>query len=233
MPINEARVDIPAKLYKYRAYNETSLSSLINRELFFASAASFNDPFDSKFDLIDEEADRAERIAWIRRLEERGLAPPGSAYQAESLYDRPGYAFERTDETPRQEYRRRREEFRQILSQIGIASFSERPDSILMWSHYSDQHRGFCLEFGDLRDHLPFEVSFQQVYYRHDVPSLSVARRARTEIEQMLEANRGRPLDELAELMRHAERDARVSAAGFVVTEAIASKHTDWLYERE
>ena len=32
-------------------------------------------------------------------------------------------------------------------SQYLISSFSSRPDSILMWSHYSDAHKGVCIEF--------------------------------------------------------------------------------------
>jgi len=29
----------------------------------------------------------------------------------------------------------------------GVICFSEKPDEILMWSHYSDNHKGICLEF--------------------------------------------------------------------------------------
>ena len=34
-------------------------------------------------------------------------------------------------------------------SQIGILSLAERPDNLLMWSHYSGQHTGFVLEFDE------------------------------------------------------------------------------------
>jgi hypothetical protein len=30
---------------------------------------------------------------------------------------------------------------------IKVCSFSERQDSIIMWSHYADEHRGFCIEY--------------------------------------------------------------------------------------
>jgi hypothetical protein len=33
------------------------------------------------------------------------------------------------------------------LRQFGLACFSECVDDILMWSHYADGHRGFCMEF--------------------------------------------------------------------------------------
>ena len=33
------------------------------------------------------------------------------------------------------------------VDKMGILCFSEHCDDILMWSHYSDGHKGFCLEF--------------------------------------------------------------------------------------
>lgn len=30
---------------------------------------------------------------------------------------------------------------------IGVTCFSERPDNILMWSHYANKHTGFCVEY--------------------------------------------------------------------------------------
>ncbi len=39
------------------------------------------------------------------------------------------------------------EDAMQDSKEIGVFSLSEIPDNILMWSHYSDHHRGFCIEF--------------------------------------------------------------------------------------
>jgi hypothetical protein len=36
-----------------------------------------------------------------------------------------------------------------LRTQIGILSLSEAPDSILMWAHYADQHRGFVVGFDE------------------------------------------------------------------------------------
>jgi hypothetical protein len=45
----------------------------------------------------------------------------------------------------------------QVRNGFVFCSFSTRSDSMLMWSHYSDQHKGFCLEYGveDIRN-IPF-----------------------------------------------------------------------------
>jgi hypothetical protein len=36
---------------------------------------------------------------------------------------------------------------RDLRSNIGLYCLAERPDSILMWSHYGADHKGYCLEF--------------------------------------------------------------------------------------
>ena len=33
------------------------------------------------------------------------------------------------------------------MKQMGVLPFSEINDNILMWSHYSESHKGFCIEF--------------------------------------------------------------------------------------
>ena len=47
---------------------------------------------------------------------------------------------------------------------LRITCFSKRNDSILMWSHYGDSHRGVCFEFEDDRD------IFKDVIYQDERP---------------------------------------------------------------
>jgi hypothetical protein len=41
----------------------------------------------------------------------------------------------------------KKNDFQESLSKIGICCFSRSVNSILMWSHYSENHKGFCIEF--------------------------------------------------------------------------------------
>jgi hypothetical protein len=61
-----------------------------------------------------------------------------------------------------------RELIKDDFSQKGIACFSEKVDSVLMWSHYSDHHRGYCLEFDT--GFYPFSKA-EQVHYSETLPS--------------------------------------------------------------
>jgi Protein of unknown function (DUF2971) len=60
---------------------------------------------------------------------------------------------------------------------IGICCFSETYDNILMWAHYADGHRGFCLEFDTSLP--PFSIvrddkvvqHAEEVKYQPEIPS--------------------------------------------------------------
>jgi hypothetical protein len=53
----------------------------------------------------------------------------------------------------------------------GVTCFSERPDDILLWSHYGGGHRGICLEFDTASSALG---KLHKVTYTDDVPELNV-----------------------------------------------------------
>tara|TARA_R110000868_G_scaffold216495_2_gene466651 strand:+ start:1224 stop:2153 length:930 start_codon:yes stop_codon:yes gene_type:complete len=44
-------------------------------------------------------------------------------------------------------HKNKRESFIGKLDNIGICCFTGKKNSILMWSHYADSHKGYCLEF--------------------------------------------------------------------------------------
>lgn len=50
----------------------------------------------------------------------------------------------------------------EFRSKRGVSCFAEVPDNLLMWSHYSDHHKGFCLEFRTDLD--PFPKAFKVKY---------------------------------------------------------------------
>ncbi len=58
------------------------------------------------------------------------------------------------------------------LNSYGIFSLSAVNDSVLMWSHYADNHRGICVEFDSERDPKLFE-RYSPVQYIEAPPSLA------------------------------------------------------------
>ena len=70
-------------------------------------------------------------------------------------------------------------EFRNRLGRSGIFSlccsedkyFPMNPESILLWSHYADGHKGFCIEFSEkILNHDEFEFTPSMVKYTDALP---------------------------------------------------------------
>lgn len=70
------------------------------------------------------------------------------------------------------------EDHQSSIDQLGVLSLSARWDSILMWSHYSDCHRGLCVEFRVDIDSTPFGSSLltsaEAVDYSAAYPEVSI-----------------------------------------------------------
>jgi|GEM_PF-317717 len=167
-------------LYKYRDWKcPEHRRMLTHDEIFFTSAKEFNDPFDSKipvrYDLGNEQQILELRKVDLRELnpgiDEKGVETMAKEWLGEKLKRDPYFHEE-------QKYTEDREN-----DLYGVFSVTEKPDDILMWSHYSNKHKGFCVgfnviellnTFGDL-----FEIGINQyiipfkVKYELDYPILN------------------------------------------------------------
>jgi hypothetical protein len=56
------------------------------------------------------------------------------------------------------------------FSKVGICCFTEKFDDLLMWAHYADGHKGFCLEYDTRQE--PF-TKLHKVNYVPSVPKLN------------------------------------------------------------
>ncbi len=146
-------------IYKYMPINEFTLKALINNELFFGIPKEFNDPLDCKFSLR--------------------LDPPPTFESAKSFYAKENLSEEIIA--------KKMEVFKYDKTQIQndiednyiehlrkgfcISCFSEKYDSILMWSHYADKHKGICVKF-DWRVHSEYFKGYK-VKYSSKLPELT------------------------------------------------------------
>jgi hypothetical protein len=109
-------------LYRFRCDNNQSIENLKKNTMWMSSANNFNDPFECRieFDL----------------------------YKA-MYYDK-GQDFQLSKEL-KEKIRSDQIEFDLKAEKLRygtfIACFTERSDSILMWSHYANFHKGFCIEY--------------------------------------------------------------------------------------
>lgn len=128
-------------LYKYRPLNQYSEEFFTKKLIYFPSPAEFNDPYDCKvvFPALKNSKD-------IIRFFSRHFD------EAESFAKR---AIFLNGMKAAINNRKNREEMiepfirpvKAVLDSWGVFCLCERCNDLLMWSHYSDGHRGYCLEF--------------------------------------------------------------------------------------
>lgn len=132
---------IPQRIFKYQGFSDTTLVALEKRQLYFSDPANFNDPFDCRLhfsnapltsdhirELIQREKDHHQLIPEVEGF----LAGKGPQLTSSDLAE---IATRFTRNLLRE------------FSARGVCCFSEINDSLLMWGHYANGHRGFCLEF--------------------------------------------------------------------------------------
>jgi hypothetical protein len=146
------------KLYKYRRMASLGNERIFTKsEIYFSSARDFNDPFDCrpylKRNYSDEEIKNYSKYLVNKKLP--GLPRADRRKKAAEIKRRMRRPWELE-----QLY------FEQMYS-YGLYCLSGKFDNILMWSHYADNHQGFCLEFSGKEPQVsPFPVSWPIIYQK-------------------------------------------------------------------
>lgn len=170
-------VSIPTVLYKYRDWENNHHKDMIRKgEIFFTSSIHLNDPFDcvipSRFDLLDKRN--------IRRFLNIFLAKNNLDLNSKEIK-------KLTDDIDRQPKNRIVEIVKTTFKEIqeikkqksGIFTLSKIKDNILMWSHYSNFHKGFCIGinskktnsfFKDLCEKKEVIIGLHEVEYSPNYP---------------------------------------------------------------
>lgn len=159
---------LPKSIFKYREVNEYSLRNLKEDTVWLADPSNFNDPYDCAHtvDLMAVSRVRAKEFL-PNFFKERGLEEQlGKDVLEEMLHSADPLVFLmdvmlfKEPEDKKEVIKSAilaaqsklnedivRNSSKHISSSFKLCSFSERNDSMLMWSHYADYHRGFCLEY--------------------------------------------------------------------------------------
>lgn len=118
----------PPKLYRYMDFNKFWKKNVFEGQVYLSPSHDFNDPFDS-LAYVDHES-------YAKYISERFV-------RACPFFSQ-DYIKEIADETIEQELDTK---FDEIRKKLLVACFTEENDSPLMWAHYSNSHKGFCIEY--------------------------------------------------------------------------------------
>lgn len=162
---------IPRRLYKYRAFSNLTLESLVGDQLWYADPSTFNDPLDTRPSLnTDLDVHQLENV--LRRLVENRIRAEMSAAAKTIRYQGPktlGHIERHSHHRAEQliadiAYNATNPEYdfgdphafllgqyieEELLRQYekGIISLAVRATCPLMWSHYGEQHNGICIGY--------------------------------------------------------------------------------------
>ena len=157
-------------LYKFYKYDAPTLSDLKSRAFWFSKPDSLNDPFDGKisFDNRFNSEDLKRFLPRYRRYNR--ISEKQAKEKTQYIINKNGQVDTEFDKI----WSNILKEADEKLRNSGVFCLSECDSSILMWSHYADNHKGFCVEFvrgpqnafGDYGKTRP-------VRYRPDYPIIS------------------------------------------------------------
>jgi hypothetical protein len=147
-------------LYKYRSLappygRETAENIIRHNRMFWQSPLAFNDPFDCDPVGFFGKS-KASRVEYAKRV-------VAGHYSHLSRGERSQKPKEFLAVPAAARAQQMRSAFRDWMSESAVTCFSQINDSILMWGHYADSHRGVCFIFREVMHPYPW-IAFDVTY---------------------------------------------------------------------
>ena len=166
--------NIPPKLYKFQSFeSKYSIENLRDNQIWFSKPERLNDPFDCATPTVFIDTDNEEVMAnFLENFSFAKLRKEGKTELIEKLKSQ-HFQNGKPDQKLLIEADKLFREYSQaqidIYRHTGVACFTTELKSILMWSHYADGHKGFCLEL----DTKYLSERLIEVIYSGSYPTLS------------------------------------------------------------
>lgn len=158
-------------IYKYKSIDPEEEESvnrvrdiLINSRLWLSSPVDFNDPFDMSAKTVVKGTPHELHERYKSLLKQHGARHEEIERRVRALASMPigelNRLFAKT--------------YSKSIEKFGVYSFTDDPRSILMWSHYAQDHTGICIQFERARDYLTLSRAIS-VDYSSDYPEVNWA----------------------------------------------------------
>ncbi|CDT80658.1 conserved hypothetical protein [Vibrio coralliirubri] len=213
------------KLYKFRQVDTYSLAGLANNTLWFSNLNDFNDPFEGSY-ILDGKISNSARKLLLEHTEPKSKSAVDREERQKMLAE-----LGITDDGANKKeflYKLVSRDFKKALigtvhdsKAVCLSHYDEDPEldplyENLMWSHYANGLRGFCLVFDReslLTFHYEQELSIRPIEVKYqDTPiTLSISDFVRSNM--VLNATPSNMIEE--------------------VTQTIGTKSSAWAYEKE
>lgn len=165
--------EMPKTLYKYRDWGNLYHKKVLTKsQVFFASPESFNDPFDCGIEIgfHHMQEDIPMREEYFERLVTHYTPHLQGDDKVNEIKRHIEAGKFKDDDYLDSMHRDLRKKFN---NQFGILSLTPINDNILMWSHYANSHKGFCVGFDSEKLFESVGGSLGDVTYFDEYPDIS------------------------------------------------------------
>lgn len=147
-------------LFKYHRINKFLYDVIVNSELWFSDPFSFNDPFDCNLTIdgnnTPQQIKQYYKVAHWKKSKETDT-------EIQKLIE--------TNFCDRDAFKRKINGIsKKVIGSLGVTCFTEGKDNLLMWAHYTEEHKGAVLEF-DYKKDVNFFRPLKKVEYAGKYPA--------------------------------------------------------------
>lgn len=178
--------NFPNSFYKFRNLSKRTIENIEENYIWLADITSLNDPFECSIQLDNDEGLRNyfstdgfkknfHSISGQQISEEeiKSLTTSKSPWETYLLIckTRKIPLFLTSEQHLEKVNNRWNEDVKETNEQIRICSFSLSKQSLLLWSHYADEHKGITIEY-DFLDFDKIRTYLQPVIYRQEIEKI-------------------------------------------------------------
>lgn len=146
IPVAIEQLDLDPVIYKYRTYSELSVNTFLDSKVYIPSPNEFNDPLDSRMPYRYNQKELTpeniyKKCLLIAKQTYHGLS--------EEKYQQIAYENQSKNLLFDEEHLEKfdRDVYDNTCRTFGIYSTTPLIDNFLMWSYYSDSHKGFAIGY--------------------------------------------------------------------------------------
>ena len=212
------------KLYKFRTVNSNNLEALSSNHLWFSDLGDFNDPFEGSY-ILDNDLTKEDEELLKKAIQKKPINNRAAQREYEETLKKIGIDLKNNtaEELNLAIVKHKLQSLIDIIHSIKCISMSLKDDKIdpiyqnLLWSHYSDGLRGFCLVFN--------KEFLMNNFYTSTEDAIRGINISYQDLPNKLK---------ISEYIRSKSFVGELDHSTIQrVTDTIATKSTHWLYENE
>lgn len=162
-------------IFKYHKIDKFLVLLLKNSAIWFSNPLSFNDPFDCNLTIdannSPEQIKKYFQLANWKKLK-----------HSDSNVDK----LINSNFSDKEAFKRKLNSTkRKIMDNLGVACFTTNNDNLLMWAHYTQEHKGVVLEFDHSKD-IDFFKPLKLINYINEYPKYNYYNARKKVVEKLI-----------------------------------------------